>query len=72
MLFYQEDILDILASRTSWFEREYVPFEFFRILSAINQSPWGISLYAKVIKTENITIFLIIRKNVSYLGNKKL
>lgn len=35
MLLYQENISDILASSTSWREREYVQFVFFRILSTI-------------------------------------
>lgn len=36
MLLYQEDISDILASSTSWREREYVQLVFFHIhLSAI-------------------------------------
>jgi len=35
MLLYQEDISNILASSTSWREREYVQFVFFRILFAM-------------------------------------
>jgi len=35
MLLYQEDISNILASSTSWREREYVQFVFLRILFAM-------------------------------------